>query len=54
MIPAFADALIAAAEDRQTLKEKGDKARRLAEARFSRTLLAQNWVEWVVGAGVNR
>ena len=47
----FADALIAASEDRQALRKKGANARRLAEAQFSRTLLARNWVDWVVGAG---
>lgn len=48
---AFADALIAAADDYQALKEKGANARRLAEAQFSRTILAKNWVDWVIGAG---
>jgi len=48
---AFADALIAAADDRQALKEKGANARRLAEAQFSRTLLAEKWVDCVGGAG---
>lgn len=48
---AFADALIAASEDRQALEKKGANARRLAEAQFSRTFLAKNWVDWVVGAG---
>jgi len=47
---AFADALIAAAEDRQNLKKKGANARQLAEAQFSRKLLAKKWVEWVIGA----
>ena len=47
----FADALIAASEDRHALKIKGANARRLAEAQFSRNLLARNWVDWVVGAG---
>ncbi|MAZ21147.1 glycosyltransferase family 4 protein [Roseovarius sp.] len=48
---AFADALIAAAEDRQALTKKGANARQLAEAQFSRPLLAGKWVDWVVGAG---
>lgn len=48
---AFADALIAAAEDRQALTKKGANARQLAEAQFSRSLLAGKWVDWVVGAG---
>ena len=48
---AFANALIAAADDRQALKEKGANARRLAETHFSRTLLAKNWMDWVVDAG---
>ena len=47
----FADALIAATEGRQALKEKGANARRLAETQFSRTLLAKKWVDWIVGAG---
>lgn len=48
---AFADALIAAAKDRQALKKKGANAYRLAEVQFSRKLLAERWVEWVTGAG---
>lgn len=47
---AFADALIAAAENRQALKTKGANARALAQAQFSRALLAKTWVDWVEGA----
>jgi len=47
---AFAEALITAAEDRSALMKKGVNARRLAEAEFSRTRLADRWVEWVVDA----
>jgi glycosyltransferase involved in cell wall biosynthesis len=48
---AFADALIAASENRQDLKKKGANARQLAVDQFSRTRLSKNWIDWVVGAG---
>ena len=44
---AFADALIAAAEDRRLLYEKGLRARELAETRFARSQLSEDWVRWV-------
>ncbi|MGD8327600.1 MAG: glycosyltransferase, partial [Sphingomonadales bacterium] len=47
---AFADALIAAAEDREGLLRKGDKARALAASSFSRARLSRDWVEWVTAA----
>lgn len=47
---AFADALIAAAEDREGLKAKGDNAHELAASRFARSKLAREWVAWVCGA----
>ncbi len=46
----FADALIAAAEDRQALKKMGANARQLADTQFSRKLLAKRWTDWVTGA----
>lgn len=47
---AFADALIAASENRAALADMGRRARALAEARFARASLAQQWVAWVTGA----
>lgn len=47
---AFANALITASEDRQSLKRKAANARGLAQSQFSRTTLSKTWVEWVVGA----
>ncbi|MCJ8191965.1 glycosyltransferase family 4 protein [Sphingomicrobium aestuariivivum] len=44
---AFADALEAAANDRETLKRKGRNARALAESEFDRSALAQRWVDHV-------
>lgn len=46
---AFADALIAAAEDRAKLRHKGEQARTLAESAFSRKDLSAKWVTWVTG-----
>jgi glycosyltransferase involved in cell wall biosynthesis len=47
---AFADALEAAASDRNHLREMGRKGRVLAEQEFGRSRLAGRWVEWVEGA----
>ena len=47
---AFADALIAAASDREALRQKGMNAQELAETSFSRAKLSSDWVEWVIGA----
>lgn len=47
---AFADALIAAALDRDALRQKGVNAQELAKARFARAKLSSDWVEWVTGA----
>ncbi|OLU33080.1 glycosyltransferase family 4 protein [Pseudomonas sp. PA27(2017)] len=47
---AFADALESAAQDKESLKAMGDRARALAEEEFSRARLSKSWVEWVVGA----
>lgn len=44
---AFADALEAAATDRDALKVMGSQGRALAEKEFSRTLLADRWVDWI-------
>ena len=46
---AFADALIEAQENRDSLRQKGENARRLAETRFARSKLSDDWVQWVVG-----
>lgn len=47
---AFADALIAAADDRAALRAKGDRARALAADQFDRAKLSREWVSWVTGA----
>ncbi|MNQ97760.1 putative glycosyl transferase [compost metagenome] len=44
---AFADALEVAADDRSALKAMGNHGRALAEKEFSRTLLADRWVDWI-------
>lgn len=44
---AFADALIAAAKDRDALKTMGANAHALAKAQFDRAQLSQTWVHWV-------
>ena len=46
---AFAEALIAAADDREALARKGQHARKLAESDFARAKLSQDWVDWVTG-----
>ena len=46
---AFADALIAASEDRQALRHKGFNAQELARTRFARSKLSTDWVQWVTG-----
>jgi len=47
---AFAAALIAAADDRALLRDKGERARSLATDRFARATLSRDWVSWVTGA----
>jgi glycosyltransferase involved in cell wall biosynthesis len=47
---AFADALIEAAEHRDTLRQKGVNARELAQTRFARSKLSAEWVQWLTGA----
>lgn len=47
---AFADALIEAAEHRDALRLKGVNARELAQTRFARSELSEDWVQWVTGA----
>jgi glycosyltransferase involved in cell wall biosynthesis len=46
---AFADALELAAADREALKAMGQRAQQLAQQRFSRESLADQWVDWVTG-----
>lgn len=48
---AFANALIAAADDRPGLNDKAENARKLAKRSFSREELAGEWVDWVIRAG---
>lgn len=47
---AFADALIAAADDRAALSAMGARAKALALGQFDRAKLSQDWVAWVTGA----
>tara|TARA_R110002124_G_scaffold281837_1_gene456537 strand:+ start:19933 stop:21153 length:1221 start_codon:yes stop_codon:yes gene_type:complete len=47
---AFAEALIAAAENPKILRRKGIQARGLAESDFSRESLSIKWVDWVTGS----
>ncbi|MCS0225587.1 glycosyltransferase family 4 protein [Vibrio alginolyticus] len=46
---AFANALEQAADNRGALVNMGASARQLAESQFDRQLLADKWVQWVVG-----
>lgn len=46
---AFANALEKAADQREILTQMGSNARQLAESQFDRSLLADKWVEWVIG-----
>ncbi|QTE92141.1 glycosyltransferase family 4 protein [Shewanella algae] len=46
---AFVNALVEAADDRVALVTMGEAARRLAESHFDRQVLADKWVQWVVG-----
>ena len=46
---AFANALEQAADDREALVAMGEAARQLAESQFDRQMLADKWVQWVVG-----
>lgn len=50
---AFADALIAAANDREALERMGQNARAFAEREFARARLSGEWVDWVQGAAVH-
>lgn len=47
---AFADALIAAADDPVALRAKGDRAKALAADQFDRAKLSREWASWVTGA----
>lgn len=46
---AFANALELAADNREALVTMGESARQLAESQFDRQVLADKWVQWVVG-----
>lgn len=46
----FADALEQAANERESLKEKGKRALAIAKERFDRNDLANKFVDWVIGA----
>ncbi len=47
---AFADALESAADNRGKLKDMGQRARKLAEEKFSRSCLSNKWVAWVTAS----
>lgn len=47
---AFADALEQAADNRAQLKQMGQHSRELARTQFERHMLADQWVDWVIGA----
>lgn len=47
---AFADALDRAADNRDALGRQGTNARTLARSEFSRDRLADEWMDWVLGA----
>lgn len=47
---AFADALIAASDDRAALRAKGERAKTLAADQFDRAKLSREWVSWVTRA----
>lgn len=47
---AIARALMTFADDRAATERMGERARRLAESRFARDSLAQEWAEWVEAA----
>ncbi len=46
---AFADALEQAAGDRTALKDMGKRGYELAKQKFSREMLSDQWVDWVIG-----
>jgi glycosyltransferase involved in cell wall biosynthesis len=46
----LADALIAAADDPERLEIMGTRALKLAQTRFSRAQLSDEWMAWVLGA----
>ena len=48
---AFADALIEAADDREALKQMASNAFNLAQTKFSRKELSDQWVRWVTRVG---
>ena len=48
---AFADALIEAADDREALKQMASNAFKLAQTKFSRKELSDQWVRWVTRVG---
>ncbi|MCR9564159.1 glycosyltransferase family 4 protein [Vibrio alginolyticus] len=51
---AFANALEQAADNREALINMGTSARQLAESQFDRQLLADKWVQWVVGTAQSK
>lgn len=47
---AFADALVQAADHRESLKQMGENSQRVAKEQFNRSDLSQKFSEWVAGA----
>lgn len=45
----FADALEQAANDKAELKRMGERGKQLAKTQFDRNVLADEWVDWVIG-----
>ncbi len=50
-VSAFATALCTFADDRAMTRRMGQNAHRLATTRFARTMLADQWADWVEGVG---
>ena len=46
---AFVEALVQAADDRDSLRLMGERGRRLAKSEFDRKDLSKRWVDWIVG-----
>ncbi len=45
---AFADALETAADHREKLKKMGENSLKLAKEKFNRTILSNQWVDWLI------
>ena len=47
---AFAEALVSMADDRDRVRQMGEKARQLAESKFNRSILAKSFCRWLEGS----